>query len=221
MAPAMLILSKIGTSGAALAQQMAEGMQQGVEPNAIGAQFGATVVAGIEGALVGNFTGTVQQLVTTGMVTPYVDAMLSGATATQAIAAMSTEATLERLRATAAAFREIWSNAEFQAGLEELRTSIGGATATAVSAAGYVPRYTAAIADNTAATKDAADALREEADEAKRIGDERKGLTLALTNLLDSRGNRFALGSPFLVRDRNQITPLQPRTVRIGFEFAF
>lgn len=54
-----------------------------------------------------------------------------------------------------------------------------------------------------------------------RAGDARKGVTLTLTNLLDSRGNRFALGSPFLVRDRNQITPLQPRTVRIGFDFAF
>ena len=54
-----------------------------------------------------------------------------------------------------------------------------------------------------------------------RAGDARKGMTLTLTNLLDSRGNRFALGSPFLVRDRNQITPLQPRTVRIGFDFAF
>ena len=38
---------------------------------------------------------------------------------------------------------------------------------------------------------------------------------------LDSQGNRFALGSPFLIRDRNQITPLQPRTVRLGFDMTF
>ncbi len=54
-----------------------------------------------------------------------------------------------------------------------------------------------------------------------RLGDRRKGLSLSLTNLLDSRGNRFALGSPFLVRDRNQITPMQPRTVRVGFDLSF
>jgi outer membrane receptor protein involved in Fe transport len=54
-----------------------------------------------------------------------------------------------------------------------------------------------------------------------RIGNDRYGASIALTNLLDSKGNRFALGSPFLVRDRNQITPLQPRTVRVGFEAAF
>jgi len=54
-----------------------------------------------------------------------------------------------------------------------------------------------------------------------RIGDAVRGISLSITNLLDSRGNRFALGSPFLVRDRNQITPLQPRSLRLGFDFAF
>jgi outer membrane receptor protein involved in Fe transport len=54
-----------------------------------------------------------------------------------------------------------------------------------------------------------------------RAGDGRRGLSLSLSNLLDSKGNRFALGSPFLIRDRNQITPLQPRTIRLGFDLAF
>lgn len=54
-----------------------------------------------------------------------------------------------------------------------------------------------------------------------RIGTARRAVTLSLNNLLDARGNRFALGSPFLVRDRNQITPLQPRSVRLGFDVAF
>jgi len=48
-----------------------------------------------------------------------------------------------------------------------------------------------------------------------------RGLSLSFSNLLDARGNRFALGSPLLVRDRNQITPMQPRTVRLGFDMAF
>ncbi|MFV0624328.1 TonB-dependent receptor domain-containing protein [Sphingomonas sp. ac-8] len=54
-----------------------------------------------------------------------------------------------------------------------------------------------------------------------RIGDDRRGLSLTATNLLDARGNRFALGSPFLIRDEDQITPLQPRSIRIGFDAAF
>lgn len=54
-----------------------------------------------------------------------------------------------------------------------------------------------------------------------RVGNDRRGLSLSLTNLLNSRGNRFALGSPFMLYDREQITPLRPRSVRIGFDMAF
>lgn len=54
-----------------------------------------------------------------------------------------------------------------------------------------------------------------------RIGDSRRGFSLALSNLLDAKGNRFALGSPFLIRDRDQITPLRPRSVRLGFNLSF
>ncbi|MDT8757239.1 TonB-dependent receptor [Sphingomonas psychrotolerans] len=54
-----------------------------------------------------------------------------------------------------------------------------------------------------------------------RIGKERRGVSIAVTNLLDARGNRFALGSPFLIRDRDQTTPLRPRTVRFGFDLHF
>ncbi len=44
---------------------------------------------------------------------------------------------------------------------------------------------------------------------------------LSVTNLLDSAGNRFALGSPFTLLDERQVTPLRPRTVRIGWETHF
>jgi outer membrane receptor protein involved in Fe transport len=45
-------------------------------------------------------------------------------------------------------------------------------------------------------------------------------LSLTLTNLLDSEGNRFSLGTPFDLRG-DYVTPLRPRTVRIGVDFAF
>lgn len=53
-----------------------------------------------------------------------------------------------------------------------------------------------------------------------RFGREHAGLTLSVTNLADSEGNRFALGTPFAT-GRAQITPLQPRTIRIGFDSRF
>lgn len=49
----------------------------------------------------------------------------------------------------------------------------------------------------------------------------RFGLSLDLDNVADARGNRFAFGNPFSIAARDQLTPLRPRTVRIGFDAAF
>jgi len=49
----------------------------------------------------------------------------------------------------------------------------------------------------------------------------RFGLSLDVDNVGDSRGNRFAFGNPFGITARNQVTPVRPRTVRIGFDARF
>lgn len=46
-------------------------------------------------------------------------------------------------------------------------------------------------------------------------------LSLVLSNLLDEQGNRFAFGSPFTLVESRQITPLRPRTVRLGLRTRF
>lgn len=53
-----------------------------------------------------------------------------------------------------------------------------------------------------------------------RVGTPTRGVSLGVTNLSDSVGNRFALGTPFTI-GRDQITPLRPRTVRLGVDAAF
>ncbi|MEJ8629760.1 hypothetical protein P0F65_07665 [Sphingomonas sp. I4] len=53
-----------------------------------------------------------------------------------------------------------------------------------------------------------------------RLGFEAFGVTAGITNLADTRGNRFALGTPFTT-GRDQVTPLRPRTLRIGLDAAF
>jgi hypothetical protein len=42
-----------------------------------------------------------------------------------------------------------------------------------------------------------------------------------MTNLLDSRGNRFALGTPFVPGSDGYLTPLRPRTIRIAVDVAY
>lgn len=46
-------------------------------------------------------------------------------------------------------------------------------------------------------------------------------LSLSVENLLDARGNRFALGNPFTLLQGAQATPQRPRTIRLGFEAGF
>ncbi|UIJ46842.1 TonB-dependent receptor [Sphingomonas cannabina] len=53
-----------------------------------------------------------------------------------------------------------------------------------------------------------------------RIGTPGIGATLSVTNIADVEGNRFALGTPFTT-GRDQITPLRPRTVRLGLDASF
>jgi outer membrane receptor for monomeric catechols len=45
--------------------------------------------------------------------------------------------------------------------------------------------------------------------------------SLSIDNLLDTRGNRFAIGNPFGVQYRDEETPLRPRTFRIGAKTRF
>ncbi|SNS72498.1 Outer membrane receptor proteins, mostly Fe transport [Sphingomonas laterariae] len=54
-----------------------------------------------------------------------------------------------------------------------------------------------------------------------RIGRPDFGVSFTVTNLADAVGNRFALGTPFLMNRIDQITPLRPRTVRLGFDARF
>jgi outer membrane receptor protein involved in Fe transport len=54
-----------------------------------------------------------------------------------------------------------------------------------------------------------------------RLGLGGVGVFLSATNLFDTIGNRFALGSPFTLPYERQITPLRPRTVRVGMDVRF
>jgi outer membrane receptor protein involved in Fe transport len=53
-----------------------------------------------------------------------------------------------------------------------------------------------------------------------RLVGEGWALSLSATNLADQVGNRFAFGAPVLI-GKEQLTPLRPRTVRLGVDWAF
>ena len=53
-----------------------------------------------------------------------------------------------------------------------------------------------------------------------RASDSRRAVSLTVTNLTDEVGNRFAFGAP-IGTGADQLTPLPPRTIRLGFQQAF
>lgn len=52
-----------------------------------------------------------------------------------------------------------------------------------------------------------------------RLSEGARAWTLNITNITDEVGNRFAFGAP--IGGVDQITPLRPRTIRLGFEQGF
>jgi iron complex outermembrane receptor protein len=53
-----------------------------------------------------------------------------------------------------------------------------------------------------------------------RLSNGQTGITLGVTNVGDIQGNQFSLGNPFSLSKGNQITPLRPRTIRLGIDRA-
>ena len=60
-----------------------------------------------------------------------------------------------------------------------------------------------------------------EAEIGARLEFGRFGLSLDVTNAAEARGNRFSYGNPFSLADGTQITPLRPRTIRLGLDTRF
>jgi outer membrane receptor protein involved in Fe transport len=54
-----------------------------------------------------------------------------------------------------------------------------------------------------------------------RVDFGRFALSLDITNIGDIRANSFAFGNPFGLAQRDQMTPLRPRTVRLGIDARF
>jgi iron complex outermembrane recepter protein len=46
-------------------------------------------------------------------------------------------------------------------------------------------------------------------------------ISVECSNLLNAGGNEFSYGNPFSVRQGKQVTPQQPRTVRLGLSYSF
>lgn len=153
------LLEQFGTSRDQLAQRYAEGLASG-DTAAAGQAVANSLVASIEASMLGNASAQVFDIVNQGIVTPMLDAIVLGQNVSEALSQASIQKTIERAKETAAAFAELWNNAEFTAALEDIRTTVGSALGQAGSAMDYIPRYTSALTDAAAAARSAEQAER-------------------------------------------------------------
>lgn len=175
------LLQSFGTSRDQLAQLYAEGLASG-DTAAVGQAVANSLVASIEASMLGNASAQVFDIVNQGIVTPMLDAIVMGQNVSEALSEASIQKTIERAKETAAAFAELWNNAEFTAALEDIRTTVGSALGNAGAAMDYIPRYTQAVTDSGSAASTAAGALQGLQTETARLNIE----------LLKAQGNAAA-----------------------------
>lgn len=175
------LLQSIGTSRDQLAQLYAEGLASGGAAKA-GQAVADSLVASIEASMLGNASAQVFDIVNQGIVTPMLDAILLGQNVSEALSEASIQKTIERAKETAAAFAELWNNAEFTAALEDIRTTVGSALGNAGAAMDYIPRYTQEVTDSGRVAADAAGTMKRLQSETSRLNIE----------LLKAQGNTAA-----------------------------
>lgn len=134
------LLEKVGTSRDALVSQFVEGLATG-DASAAGQAVADTLVQSVEASLYTKAAGQIFDIINTGIVTPMIDALVTGATLTDILSQQTIDSVIQRATATASALNAVMNDPAFAALLEQLRTSTGRALGTAGSQLTYTPRY--------------------------------------------------------------------------------
>lgn len=189
------ILELAGTSRDALVQKFTEGlMDKSVSAQKAGQNVADMLVASIEQAVYSAGAGQIFDIVNTGIITPVIDAMLTGQALSEAISQESIDQTIARASAAATALGALFNDTQFQSVMAGLKSTIGTALGGAAGQIGYAPKYQ--IADSKELEK-AADEAAKAAEEARKkwqdITDNLLGDKLQLgIDLLRAQGNEEA-----------------------------
>lgn len=166
------LLQLAGTSRDALVQAFGQGLMTG-DAQAAGQTVANQLVASIEMSMMGNASAQIFDIINRGIVTPMIDALLTGQSVSAALSQSSLDAVVAKATATAKALGAVLNDPTFAAAMDAIRANVGSALSTAGAALSYTPQYQiqpATIATTTASAGslgDAVDNLREKFDSAK------------------------------------------------------
>jgi len=167
------LLELAGTSRDNLVKIYTDGFMSGDVAGA-GQAVADTLVASIEQTIVGTAAGQIFDTINRGIVTPIIDAMLTGQTLSEALSQASIDAAINKAKEQAEALSAIYNDPRFKELLSGLKTTLGGALGSAGASFTYTPQYqqqTSAANNITDAAKEAADAAEEARKEWQDITD--------------------------------------------------
>jgi len=179
------LLAMAGTSRDALVKTFTDGLVTG-DAAAAGQSVADTLVASVEAAMYTNASGQIFDIVNQGLVTPIIDAMVTGQSLTEALSQASIDAVVAKATAAAQTLNAVMSDPAFASALESLKTNVGSALGQAGAGVTYKPQYQiatpAAVADvaatgasaytytaDTSAADAAAQALKSQMDSRKTL----------------------------------------------------
>lgn len=162
------LLQLFGTSRDALVEKFTEGLASGNAMQA-GQSVADVLVESIRNALYTNAAGQIFDIVNQGIVAPVLDAIVTGASISEALSDASIQATIDRAKKQAQVLAELYGNTEFQAVLENLRVTVGSALGQAGTSIQTLPNALYKVADAAEDTARAAEELaQKEADLARK-----------------------------------------------------
>lgn len=155
------LLQAAGTSRDDLVKQYADGLKSG-DAKAAGMAVADTLVAALEDTFYTQAAGKVFDIINMGIVTPMVDALLTGAALTDIMSQATMDAVIQRATATATALNAVFNDPQFAALLNQIRTGFGNALGSAGSAITYRPQFALnAAAETTQASDNLGNAAEE------------------------------------------------------------
>lgn len=173
------LLTQFGADRDALVQKFAEGMATGDAATA-GQNVALSLVSSIEQTVMTAGAGQIFDTVNVGIITPMLDALATGASVSEALSQSSIDAVVQKATAQAQALNTLFTNVDFKAALEQIRTTVGGALGSAGTAMNYQPTY---WQPDTNKSKEQSAAEKAAEDLAKRIKDALDGLKTDGLNL--------------------------------------
>ncbi|GAB3358065.1 hypothetical protein GCM10027395_00500 [Giesbergeria sinuosa] len=188
------LLTQFGADRDSLVQKFAEGLAT-TDAATAGQNVALSLVSSIEQTVMTAGAGQIFDTVNVGIITPMLDALATGASVSEALSQSSIDAVVQKATAQAQALNAIFTNVDFKAALDQIKTTVGSALGSAGAAMDYQPTYWKPDV-NKAKEEQQSAAEKAAEDLAKRIKDaldglKTDGLSLQI-ELLRAQGNDTA-----------------------------